>query len=311
MKKLVISMLLATAGIAASADAIASPASAVATQPAVATVHYRSATIDGVKMFYREAGPADGPVVLLLHGFPTSSHMFRNLIPLLADRYHVIAPDYPGFGQSDAPDHRQFTYSFAHYADMVDTLMGADAHWAAFSGNRAFDRFTDNEAHFLAARDSFYMATVSEDGWPYVQHRGGPAGFLKMVDDRTLAFADYRGNRQYISTGNLAANDRACLILLDYPRRARLKIYVHVEKLVPDADPALTELVMDKHYKARAERIFRLRLEAFDWNCPQHITPRFTEREIEQAIRPMHERLAQLEAENKALQDRLAKLGNA
>ncbi|MDG2514251.1 alpha/beta hydrolase [Sphingobium yanoikuyae] len=124
MKKLVISMLLATAGIAASADAIAAPASVVATQAAAATVHYRSATIDGVKMFYREAGPADGPVVLLLHGFPTSSHMFRNLIPLLADRYHVIAPDYPGFGQSDAPDHRQFTYSFAHYADMVDALMG-------------------------------------------------------------------------------------------------------------------------------------------------------------------------------------------
>lgn len=189
--------------------------------------------------------------------------------------------------------------------------MGADAHWAAFSGNRAFDRFTANEAHFLAARDSFYMGTVSEDGWPYVQHRGGPAGFLKLVDDRTLAFADYRGNRQYISTGNLAANDRACLILMDYPRRARLKIYVHVEKLALDADPALTDLVMDKDYKARAERIFRLRLEAFDWNCPQHITPRFTEREIEQAVRPLHERLAELEAENRALQDRPANLGGA
>lgn len=189
--------------------------------------------------------------------------------------------------------------------------MSADAHWAAFSGNRAFDRFTDNEAHFLTARDSFYMATVSEDGWPYVQHRGGPAGLLKMMDDRTLAFADYRGNRQYISTGNLAANDRACLILMDYPRRARLKIYVHVEKLALDADPALTELVTDKDYKARPERIFRLRLEAFDWNCPHHITPRFTEREIEQAVRPLHERLAHLEAENRALQDRLAKMGDA
>ncbi|KQN00080.1 pyridoxamine 5-phosphate oxidase [Sphingobium sp. Leaf26] len=188
--------------------------------------------------------------------------------------------------------------------------MGADAHWAAFSGNRAFDRFNTNEANFLAARDSFYMGTVSENGWPYVQHRGGPAGFLKLVDDRTLAFADYRGNRQYISTGNLAANDRACLILMDYPRRARLKIYVHVEKLALDADPALTDIVMDKAYKARAERIFRLRLEAFDWNCPQHITPRFTEREIEQAVRPLHERLAELEAENGALRDRLIKLGD-
>ncbi len=189
--------------------------------------------------------------------------------------------------------------------------MGADAHWAAFAGNRAFDRFTANESNFLAARDSFYIATVSEDGWPYVQHRGGPAGFLKMVDDRTLAFADYRGNRQYISTGNLAANDRACLILMDYPRRARLKIYAHVEKLSLDADVALAELVMDKHYKARPERIFRLRLEAFDWNCPQHITPRFTEREIEQAVQPLHDRVAELETQNRILQDRLARLGDA
>lgn len=88
------------------------------------TVHYRTATVEGLKIFYREAGPADGPVVLLLHGFPTSSHMFRNLIPLLADRYRVIAPDYPGFGSSDAPDHKTFTYSFAHYADIVDDLLG-------------------------------------------------------------------------------------------------------------------------------------------------------------------------------------------
>lgn len=173
--------------------------------------------------------------------------------------------------------------------------MGADRQWAAFEGDREFDRFTRNEAAFIAARDSFYMGSVSEDGWPYVQHRGGPAGFLKLLDERTLAFADYRGNRQYISTGNLAANDRACLILMDYPRRMRLKIYAHVEKLSLDADPALTELVLDPGYKARPERIFRLRLAAFDWNCPQHITPRFTEREIEQAVRPLHERIAELE----------------
>jgi predicted pyridoxine 5'-phosphate oxidase superfamily flavin-nucleotide-binding protein len=132
-----------------------------------------------------------------------------------------------------------------------------------------------------------------------------------MIDDRTLAFADYRGNRQYISTGNLAANDRACLILMDYPRRARLKIYAHVEKLALDADPALADLVLDKGYKARPERLFRLRLEAFDWNCPQHITQRFTEREIEQAVRPLHEQLAELEAKNQALEKRLAKMGDA
>jgi len=179
--------------------------------------------------------------------------------------------------------------------------MGADRTWANFRGHREYDRFTANEVAFVAERDSFYMASVSETGWPYVQHRGGPPGFLKMVDDRTLAFADYRGNRQYISTGNLAANDRACLILMDYPRRTRLKVYAHVEKVALDDDPALTQLVTDDAYGAKLERIFRLRLETFDWNCPQHITPRFSEREVAEAVRPLHERLAQLEAENAAL----------
>ncbi len=124
MNRLILSLMLATVSFAPFSQAVAAPAKQAAiTQQAPVTVYYRSAKIDGVNMFYREAGPSDGPVVLLLHGFPTSSHMFRNLIPLLADRYHVIAPDYPGFGQSDAPDHTKFAYTFAHYADMVDTLM--------------------------------------------------------------------------------------------------------------------------------------------------------------------------------------------
>ena len=179
--------------------------------------------------------------------------------------------------------------------------MGADHLWRDFAGHRDFDRFTENEAAFIAERDSFYMASVSETGWPYVQHRGGPPGFLKLIDDRTLAFADYRGNRQYISVGNLAADDRVCLFLMDYGRRARLKIYAHVEVVALDADPALTKLVTIAGYRAKLERIFRLRLEAFDWNCPQHITPRFTEMEIADAIRPLRERIAQLEAENDEL----------
>ena len=179
--------------------------------------------------------------------------------------------------------------------------MGADHLWTAFKGHRQSDRFTAQEAAFLAERDSFYIASVSETGWPYVQHRGGPPGFLKMIDDRTLAFIDYRGNRQYISTGNLKANDRACLILVDYARRARLKIYGHVEKLALDADPALTERVTDTAYGAKAERIFRLRLDAFDWNCPQHISPRFTEREIAAAVQPLRDRIAELERENASL----------
>lgn len=188
----------------------------------------------------------------------------------------------------------------------VQEQMGVAGTWEDFKGHREFDRFTGNEAAFIGERDSFYMATASETGWPYVQHRGGPAGFLKVVDATTLAFADYRGNKQYISTGNIAANDRACLFLMDYAHRARLKVYVHVETLAPDADPALTKLVTDPGYKAKIERIFRLRLASFDWNCPQHITPRFTEDEVRTSLTPVHERLAQLERENAALRAQLA-----
>lgn len=187
----------------------------------------------------------------------------------------------------------------------VQASMGADRIWQDFKGHRESDRFTDNEAAFIADRDSFYMATVSQTGWPYMQHRGGPRGFLKVVDDQTLAFADYRGNRQYISTGNLAADDRACLFLMDYRQRARLKVYVQVETLTLDADPALTALVTVPDYKAKLERIFRLCLKAFDWNCPQHITPRFTEQEINEAVHPLRDRLAQLETENAELRARV------
>lgn len=183
--------------------------------------------------------------------------------------------------------------------------MGADHLWTDFRGDRTSDRFTESEAAFIAARDSFYMASVSETGWPYVQHRGGPAGFLKMLDAQTLAFADYRGNRQYITTGNVGADDRVCLILVDYPRRARLKIYAHAQVVTLDEDPELHERTRDPLYKGQAERMFRLRLAAFDWNCPQHILPRFTEAQVADALAPLKDRLATLEDENAALRARL------
>lgn len=200
------------------------------------------------------------------------------------------------------------TYGFLDIAMTPSVLavqekMGASKNWQNFRGNREFDAFTDDEAAFIQDRDSFYMATVSETGWPYVQHRGGPRGFLKVIDEHTLAFADYRGNRQYISTGNVKANDRACLFLVDYPRRARLKIYMRIDVLGPDDDPELTEAVTDASYGAKIERIYRLRLEAFDWNCPQHITPRFTEAQVNAAMAPARERLAKLEAENRMLRE--------
>ncbi|TCT05066.1 pyridoxamine 5'-phosphate oxidase family protein [Aquabacter spiritensis] len=202
------------------------------------------------------------------------------------------------------------TYGFLDIATTpsvraAQAAMGVEHHWRDFKGDRAFDRFTENEALFIADRDSFYMATVSETGWPYVQHRGGPRGFLKVIDDRTLAFADYRGNLQYISVGNLAADSRACLFLMDYPRRARLKIYGHVEARALDADPELTERVSPQAYRAKLERVLILHLDAFDWNCPQHITPRFTTAEIDEAVGPLRASLARLEAENAALRARL------
>lgn len=172
--------------------------------------------------------------------------------------------------------------------------------------HRVFDRFGPSEAAFIAARDSFYMASVSETGWPYVQHRGGPAGFVKLIDETTLAFADFRGNRQYISLGNTNANNRVALIFMDYPNRRRMKLYAHIEARDLADDPELAEKLALPGYRAVPERAFLLHLEAFDWNCPQHITPRFTEAEIAAAVAPLQTRLEELEAQNHALREKLA-----
>src|SRR5688572_14940239 len=194
--------------------------------------------------------------------------------------------------------HRFADLAFTQSVREVQEALGSRAVYARMEAREDHNYLLgERESPFIGARDSFYMATVSETGWPYVQHRGGPPGFLKVVDDKTLAFADYRGNRQYISVGNLGAGDRAALILMDYAARTRLKIYAHVEIVALDSDPALAELVAEPAYKARPERIFVLHLVAFDWNCPEHITPRFTEVEIANATRPLRGRLAALEAE--------------
>lgn len=177
--------------------------------------------------------------------------------------------------------------------------------WGSAKVIKERNRFTAAETEFIGACNSFYMATVSESEWPYVQHRGGPAGFLHVIDDKTLAFLDFRGNRQYISLGNIAANDRAAVLIMDYPNRRRLKIYARIEVKELKVDPQLAATLTLATYRAKAERAFLLHLEAFDWNCPQHITPRFTEPEIEAALAPVRARLAQLDAENRMLRDKL------
>ena len=168
------------------------------------------------------------------------------------------------------------------------------------------DRLGPEESAFIAERDSFYMASVGETGWPYVQHRGGPKGFLKVIDESTIVFADFGGNKQYISTGNLMKDNRVALILVDYPGQARLKILGHAEILEGAPAREWIERVREPGYKTSVERVFVVRIEAFDWNCPQHITPRFTEEQIREALAPFERRIEDLERENKRLREAMA-----
>jgi predicted pyridoxine 5'-phosphate oxidase superfamily flavin-nucleotide-binding protein len=158
------------------------------------------------------------------------------------------------------------------------------------------DRLGVAEADFIAAQRSFYMATVSETGWPYLQHRGGPRGFLKVLDDRSLAFADYAGNRQLISVGNLAGNDRVALILVDYAKRVRLKLLgrLAVQDLAPG--DALAGILVDPGYRARPQRAMLVRLEGFDWNCPQHIPVRIDAEDVQRTLDLRDARIAELQA---------------
>ena len=146
------------------------------------------------------------------------------------------------------------------------------------SGDRY--RLGAREIRFINNRDSFYMASVGENGWPYVQFRGGEPGFLKVIDDTTLGYADFRGNGQYISTGNIEANQKLSLILMDYPNQQRLKIWAEASIVEADDDPVLRELLETPGYPGQIERLVKLKVQAFDWNCPRHITPRYTVAEI-------------------------------
>ena len=173
-------------------------------------------------------------------------------------------------------------------------------------GEPHHDRLGEAEAGFIAARDSFYLASVSETGWPYLQHRGGPPGFLRVLDETTLGFADLRGNRQYLSLGNLTADDRLCLFLMDYGHRARLKIFGRASFHDLAAEPELAQRLIVPGYRAVPERGVTIKVEAFDWNCPQHITPRFSEAELAPALAPVRQRLEELEVENARLRAELA-----
>jgi uncharacterized protein len=166
------------------------------------------------------------------------------------------------------------------------------------------DRLTEFEQEFIAGRDGFYMASTSETGWPYIQHRGGEKGFLRVLDDRTLGFADLRGNKQYVSVGNLEHDNRVALFFMDYARQLRLKILGRAEVHENDAESAaLLEKLRVPGEKTPAERAIVIRVEAFDWNCPQHITPRYTQEELMGTLEPLRKRMEALEAENARLRE--------
>ena len=170
------------------------------------------------------------------------------------------------------------------------------------------DRLGPQEKQFLAERESFYIASIGSTGWPYVQYRGGPAGFLKVIDDSTIAFANFGGNKQYISSGNLTTDNRVALIFVDYPAQARLKLLGRAEILEGDPAREWIERLRDPGYKAAIESVFVIKVEAFDWNCPQHIMPRFTAEQIQETVAPIEKRMQELEQDNQRLRQELVQL---
>lgn len=182
------------------------------------------------------------------------------------------------------------------FADITFTpsVKAAQELYGSREANRGFElaenprnELTGAEVEFIETRDSFYQATVGENGWPYVQHRGGPPGFLTVLDSRTIGFADFRGNRQYISVGNINADDRISLILMDYPNRHRLKIWGRARIVHEQDNPDIIAALENPSYRARIERAFLITVEAFEWNCPQHIVPRYTKEQVQTMIEPI------------------------
>ena len=192
--------------------------------------------------------------------------------------------------------HKFAEFAFTPSVRVVQQEHGSRDHYARIdTGADSHQELGPGEQEFIESHDSFYLASVGETGWPYVQHRGGRAGFLRLLDSRTITFADYRGNRQYISVGNLGHDGRVALILVDYPTRTRLKILGRA-RIVAPTELALLAARVEPKVRVNSERGIVIRIEAFDWNCPQHITPRYAMAQIEELVLPLQERIRELEA---------------
>ena len=203
--------------------------------------------------------------------------------------------------------HKFFDLTFTPSVKRAQEHFGTRRNYERFEGGESdFHGLTEQEIEFIAQRDGFYLATVGETGQPYVQFRGGPRGFLKVLDSTTLGYADFGGNLQYISTGNLKANDKAALILMDYANQRRLKLLARVEIFDAKDAPEMIARLRIPDYRAKVERAVILHVEAFDWNCPRHITPRYTLEEMREMNQPLHEHIEKLEAEIEQLKMKLS-----
>jgi len=194
--------------------------------------------------------------------------------------------------------------AFTPSVKAIQARMGSRKQYARMEeGDGWSSTITQELADFLSEVDSIYLATANADGRPYIQHRGGPKGFLKVLDNRTLAFADFMGNRQYISLGNLAENNQAFLFLMDYATQTRIKVWGTAE--VIEDDPDLLQQLTDPQYKGKPERVIRFHVEAWDANCRQHIPLKYSQEDVKSIVQPLHDRLAKLEAENDRLKKQL------
>lgn len=192
------------------------------------------------------------------------------------------------------------TISFTESVKAAQSLYGSRERNQSFElSEDPRNELNEFEKEFIEVRDSFYQATISENSWPYVQHRGGPVGFLKVLDSRTIGYADFRGNRQYLSVGNLNANARISLILMDYPNRRRLKLWGTVRIVHESEAPEIVAQLEVSSYRARVERGIIIHIEAIEWNCPQHITPRYSQYEVDGVVKPLIDEIKRLREEAK------------
>ncbi|GAA3920654.1 pyridoxamine 5'-phosphate oxidase [Chitinophaga oryziterrae] len=195
--------------------------------------------------------------------------------------------------------------AFTAAVKKMQEKLGSRASYARLEKDTYVDGLTQNEIAFIGDRDSFYMASFGENEYPYIQHRGGPKGFVKVLDPKRIGFIDFKGNMQYISVGNIQTNNNVSLIMIDYPSRARLKILAKATIVELNDDPALYGLLNLPGYKFKPERMIVLNIEAYDWNCPQHIIPRYTVEEIEEALASQINQISQLEDEIRTLKAKL------